>query len=102
MILLRECVNSERVPTSTIEGRYPMLTRQRDAILITVTYTITSLLCLAHIMPSYWIRRLSTRPKNEHVHFSSYSRIEAESQSNRNCSSRFTRDVGRWDGVESV
>ena len=44
-------------------------------------------------LPSYWLRRLSTRRKNEHVHFSSQSnrsRIEAESQSNRNCNSRFT------------
>jgi len=34
-------------------------------------------------LPSYWIRRLSTRRKNEHVLFRQ-SRVEAESKSNRN------------------
>ena len=55
-----------------------------NAILITVTYTITSL----YVQPTAFL--LATTPLDA---TKTRSRIEAESQSNRNCNSRFTGDV---------
>jgi len=70
-----------------------------NAILITVTYTL-----LRHYMPrplpSYWIRRLSTRRKMNMLIFRR-SRVETESQSNRNCNSRFSY-VRVWRNTVSV
>jgi len=75
------------IPTSTIEGCYPMLIRQREChsylILLPeyrdVHYYV--IICPDHCL-LYWLRRLSTRRKMNMFIFRR-SRIEAESKSNR-------------------
>jgi len=73
------------ISTSTIEGCYPMLIRQRECHSYYLDVGPTLLRrYMSSPLPSHWLRRLSVRRKKMNMFIFRRSRIEAESQSNRN------------------